>query len=71
MHETLGEFDYTCYKKRTGAKVMAMRAKRYREGRTLLKRLRQTGAMVAWLVKTAAVSSLTYGSDVTGMPDRG
>ena len=45
-----------------------MRAKRFRVKMTFLKRLSQAGAKVARLVKTAAVTSLIYGSDVTGMP---
>ena len=54
--------------KRTGAKVMAMRAKRFRVEMTFLKRLRQREPKVARLVKIAAVPSLISGSDVTGMP---
>ena len=46
---------------------MAMRAKRIVVKLTFLKRLRQAGARVARLVKTAAGPSLIYGSDVTGM----
>ena len=45
-----------------------MRAERFRVEVTFLKRRRQAGAKVARLVKTAAVPSLIYGSDVTGMP---
>ena len=56
-----------CGGKRTGAKVMAIRAKRFRVKMTFLKRLRQAGAKVARLVKTAAVASLICGSDATGM----
>ena len=46
---------------------MAMGAKRLRVKTTFLGRLRQAGAKVARLVKTA-VPSLICGSDVTGMP---
>ena len=45
-----------------------MRAKRFRVKMTFLVRLRQAGAKVARLVKSAAVPSLICGSDVTGMP---
>ena len=57
--------------KRTGAKVMTVRAKRFRVKMITLKRLRQAAARVARLVKTAAVPSLICGADVTGMPKRG
>ena len=61
--------DYACGGKRTGAKVMAMRAKWFRVKMTFLKKLlRQAGARVARLVKTAALPSLICGSDVTGVP---
>ena len=56
--------DYACGGKRSGAKVMAMRAKRFRVKITFLKRLRQAGGKVARL----AVPSLICGADVTGMP---
>ena len=49
-------------------RIMAMRAKRLRVKMTFLRRLRQAGARVARLVKTAAVSTLICGSGVTGMP---
>ena len=64
MHEELG-VDFACGGKRTGAKVMGMRTKRFRVKMTFLKRPRQAGARVA---RPSAVSSLIYGSDETSLP---
>ena len=56
---------FACGGKRTGGKVMAMRAKRFRVKMTFLKRLRPEGARAARLVKTVTGPSLIYGSHVT------
>ena len=62
------EVGNACGAERTVAKVMAMGVKRFRVKMTFLELLRQAGAKVARLVKTAAVPSLICGSDATGTP---
>ena len=63
VHEELGRVDYVFGGKRTGAKVVAIRAKRFRVKMTFLKRLSSSGSHSGKACQDRHRPSLTYGSD--------